>query len=264
MEELRVQDFPYNHQIARAGSVPSAALGLGMRILVGIWLCTLYVPSVSAQVGHPPETSPFRDIRKGHTITGVGGYFSGGGGQFNIGPHHGVLYGVQYDIRTGGTIQVGLGISHGSLDRFIVNPFVLLANRKTGPVKQSVTFADVRLQFNVTGGKSWHRIAPFLAASGGLALAGDTPADTSGFDFGRKFYIAPGIGARLFLSSRLHIRAEAKATFWKLDYPATFEREPVEEPGTPENPNALITDGKLSEWTGSPWLQLGLGYSFSP
>jgi hypothetical protein len=194
----------------------------------------------------------------------VGGYFFGGGGQFNIGPHDGGVFGLHYDIRTGGTVQVGVGISHGRLQRFIVNPFVLLANRRSGPVKQSVTFADVTLQFNVTGGKSWHRIAPFIAASGGLAFSGDTPADTSGFDFGRKFYIAPALGARIFLSNRLHIRAEAKATFWKLNYPATFEREPVEEPGTEENPNAVITDGKLSEWTSSPWLQLGLSYSFSP
>jgi hypothetical protein len=26
----------------------------------------------------------------------------------------------------------------------------------------------------------------------------------------------------------------------------------------------VITDGKLTEWTSSRWLQIGLGYSFSP
>jgi hypothetical protein len=213
-----------------------------------------------AQVGHPPRSSPYRDIRKGHTFTVLGGYFSGDGGQFNIGPHDAAVFGVRYDIRTGGTIQMGLGIARGNLKRFIVDPFVPLANRKTGPVRQSVTFAEVTLQFNITGGKSWHRIAPFVAASGGLALAGDTSADTSGYDFGRKFYFAPGVGVRVFLSDRLHLRAEAKATFWKLNYPATFERAPVAEPATP----AVITDGKLSEWTTSSWLQIGLGYSFSP
>jgi hypothetical protein len=34
----------------------------------------------------------------------------------------------------------------------------------------------------------------------------------------------------------------------------------VAEPTTP----APITDGKLSEWTTSSGLQVGLGYSFSP
>jgi hypothetical protein len=238
-----------------------AALRVGMRILL---FGGFIVPSLAAQVGHPPHSSPYRDIRKGHTFTVLGGHLFGDGGQFNIGPHDGDVFGVRYDVRTGGTIQFGVGVAHGSLQRFIVNPFVLLVNRKTGPVKQSVTFADVTLQFNLTGGKSWHRIAPFIAAAGGLALAGDTPADTSRYDFGRKFYFAPGAGVRIFLSDRLHLRAEAKATFWKLNYPATFQSEPVEEPGTPGSPNAVITDNKLTEWTTSPWLQVGLGYSFSP
>jgi hypothetical protein len=237
---------------------------LGSVAISSALTCTMLVTTLSAQVGHPPQSSPFRDIRKGHTFTVLGGYFSGDGGQFNIGPHNGGVFGVRYDIRTGGTVQLGVGVAHGRLERFIVNPFVSLANRRSGPVKQSVTFADLTLQFNITGGKSWHRIAPFVAATGGIALAGDTPADTSRFDFGRKLYIAPTIGARFFLSNRLHLRAEARATFWKLDYPTTFQSEPVEEPGTPDNPNAVITDQKLSEWTSSSWLLVGLGYSFSP
>lgn len=235
------------------------------RILALLGMTAVLTPALTlAQVGHPPRSSPYRDIRKGHTFTVLGGYFSGDGGQFNIGPHDAAVFGIRYDIRTGGTIQLGVGVARGNLQRFIVDPFVRLDNRRTGPVRQSVTFADVTLQFNITGGKSWHRIAPFIAAAGGLALAGGTPADTSRYDFGRKFYFAPGAGARVFLSDRLHLRAEAKATFWKLNYPTTFQNEPVEEPGTPENPNALITDGKLTEWTTSSWLQVGLGYSFSP
>jgi hypothetical protein len=246
---------------------PEGALSLaeGLRVTIALIVASaLIASSTAAQVGHPPRSSPYRDIRKGHTFTVLGGYFSGDGGQFNIGPHDGAVFGARYDIRTGSTIQLGLGIEHGSLKRFIVDPFVRLVNRKTGPVRQSVTFADVTLQFNLTGGKSWHRIAPFVAASAGLAFAGNTPADTSTYDFGRKFYIAPGVGVRVFLSDRLYLRAEAKATFWKLNYPVTFQSEPVEEPGTPGNSNAVITDGKLTEWTSSRWLQVGLGYSFSP
>ena len=224
----------------------------------------LAVHPLIGQVGHPPGDSPFRDIRKGHTLTALGGYFGGSGGEFNIGPHKGAVYGGRYDIRTGSTVQIGLGIAHGSVDRFIVDPFVRLVNRRTGPVKQSLTLADLGFQLNVTGGKSWNRLAPFVAAGVGLAFAGDTPADTSQYDFGRKFYVAPSIGTRFFLSDRLHVRAEARAVFWKLNYPTTFQAEPVEEPGTPENPNAVIPGDNLSEWTASPWLQIGVAYAFSP
>jgi hypothetical protein len=237
---------------------------LGMRTLGLFVLSALAVPNALAQVGHPPESSPYRDIRKGHTFTLGGGYFSGDGGDFGIGPHGGPLFGVRYDIRTASTIQLGLGIGHGSLDRFIVNPFVRLANRRSGPVSQSVTFAELDVQLNVTGGKSWRRIAPYVGLGAGLALASSTPADTSGYEFGRKLYLTPHLGFRFFLSERLHLRADARAAFWKLNYPDTFQQEPVEEPGTAENPNAVIPEGNLDEWTTSSWLQAGLGYSFSP
>jgi hypothetical protein len=228
-----------------------------------IALGPLLVTSLAAQVGHTPQSSPYRDIRKGHTFTALGGYFSGDGGDFGIGPHDAPIFGVRYDIRTSGTLQLGLGVAHARLERMIVDPFVRLANRFSGPVNQSVTFAEVDVQFNLTGGKSWHRIAPFVGAGGGLAFATSTPADTSRYEFGRKFYLVPSIGTRVFLSDRLHFRAEARATFWKLNYPTTFQQEPVEEPGTQENPNAVIPGDNLSQWTTSSWLQAGLGYSFS-
>lgn len=234
-----------------------------MRMFGVIVFGGLTVPNALAQVGHLPQSSPYHDIRKGHSFTVTGGYFKGDGGRFGIGPHSAAVFGARYDIRTASTIQLGLGIARGDLERLIVNPFVRLANRQSGPVKQAVTFAELTLQFNVTGGKSWHRIAPYVAASGGIAFASGTPADTSQYEFGKKLYFAPAVGARVFLSDRLHLRAEARATFWKLKYPTTFQQEPTEEPGTPENPNAVITGNSLTEWTASSWLQAGLGYSFS-
>jgi hypothetical protein len=232
---------------------------LGMTIIGGVICSSIFISSALAQVGHSPRSSPYRDIRKGHTFTVVGGYFGGEGTSLGIGPHDGAVYGARYDIRTGGTVQFGLGVTHGTLQRFIVDPFAPEAERKRGPVDQSVTFADISLQFNVTGGKSWHRLAPFIGASLGLAMASDTPADTSGFSFGNEVYFAPTIGTRVFLSNRLHVRAEARWTFWKIDFPLTFQRQP-----TPENPNPVILVSELHEWDTSSWLQLGLGYSFSP
>ncbi|HEY5939744.1 MAG TPA: hypothetical protein VIT87_02905, partial [Gemmatimonadales bacterium] len=135
-------------------------------------------------------------------------------------------------------------VAQANLQRFILDPTLPPENRVTGPVKQSVTFIEIALQFNITGGKSWHRIAPFVGSGFGLALASDTPADAL-FDFGNKFYLAPNAGLRFFLTDRLHLRGEARAAFWKLTYPSLFEN--VRE-----------------EWIVSPWLQVGLGYSFSP
>lgn len=223
-------------------------------------------PAVAAaQVGHAPGHSPYRDIRKGHSVTGMFGHFGGDGGRFGIAPHSGNSYGIRYDIRAGSAVQFGLGFARADLDRLIVNPFVTLATRVSGPVQQTVSFAELNLLLNLTGGKSWHRLAPFFGSAVGLTFASGTPADTSGFKFGKKIYLAPTVGTRIFLTDRLHLRGEARAVFWKLKYPASFQQEPVEEPGNPpDNSNAVITDGRVQEWRASSWIQIGLGYSFSP
>jgi hypothetical protein len=220
--------------------------------------------SAFAQVGHEPRSTPYRDIRKGHTFTATYGQFGGSGGRFGIGPHDGPIYGFRYDVRTGSTVQFGLGFARGDLERLIVDPFVELANRVSGPVSQTVTFGEVNLQFNLTGGKTWHRLAPFVGTGVGMTFPSGTPADTSRFELGHRIYLAPYAGVRIFLADRLSLRGEARAAFWKLKYPSTFEDEPALEPGNPpDNSNAVITDGRVNEWTTSSWLLVGLGYSFS-
>jgi hypothetical protein len=226
---------------------------------------TLLAAPAHAQVGHDPGRSPYRDIYKGHTVTPLGGYIGGSGAQFGIGPHKGPLYGVRYDIRTASAIQLGLQFAQANLERLIVNPFVRLDNRVSGPVDQRVSFAEVDLQLNLTGGKTWRRLAPFVGAGVGLTFAEDTDADTSGYEFGNKIYVAPHVGFRFFVTGRLHLRGEARIAFWKMSYPDSFTREPPEQPGVPPNAsNAVIPDGNVSEWTTTPWFQAGLGYSFSP
>ena len=235
-----------------------------MRSVATIMLLGLLATPAAAQVGHRPSDSPYRDIYKGHSITGFGGYIGGSGGRFAIAPNKGAVYGIRYDIRTAGALQFGLELGQADLERYIVDPFVELANRLSGPVQQRVSFAEIDLQLNLTGGKTWNRLAPFLGLGAGLALAGNTDADTSGFDFGNKIYFVPHAGLRFFVTPRVHLRADARLAFWKLKYPTSFTEEPPLEPGTEDDPNAVIPDGRVSEWTGVPWLQVGLGYSFSP
>jgi hypothetical protein len=230
------------------------------RAILAIALSALGPTVLAAQVGHAPGRSPYHDIPRGHTVTALGALFGGAGGRLEVAPHNGPLFGLRYDIRTGSPIQFGLMFARGDLERMIVDPFVEVVNRVSGPVDQTVSFVEADLQFNVTGGKSWRRLAPFIGGGAGLALASDTPADTSGFDLGNKFYFAPHAGFRLFLTDRIHLRTEARVIFWKLNYPASYTRQPPAEPTAPP----VITDGRVSEWTTSSWLQAGLGFSFSP
>jgi hypothetical protein len=230
------------------------------RSVVTLGMTILLASAAQAQVGHPPERSPYREIYKGHTITGFGGYIGGSGGKFQIGPHDGPVFGIRYDIRTASAIQFGLSLARADLDRLIVDPFVVVENRVSGPVDQTVSFAELDLQLNLTGGKTWHRLAPFVAVGGGVTFPSGTAADTSGFKLGKKIYLAPHAGFRFFLTDRLHLRTDARVVFWKLNYPDSFTRAPTEEPEVPP----VISDGRVSEWTTSSWLQAGLGFSFSP
>ena len=214
----------------------------------------------TAQVGHDPGRSPYRDIPKGHTVTGLAGLFGGTGGRFGIAPHDGPVFGIRYDIRTASPIQMGLAFARGTLERLIVDPFVEVADRVSGPVDQTVTFAEINLQLNLTGGKTWHRLAPFVGVGGGITFPSGTPADTSGFELGKKIYFAPHAGFRFFLTERLHLRTEARVLFWKLNYPASFTLEPTLDPDSPP----VIDDGRVSEWSTTSWFQAGLGFSFSP
>jgi hypothetical protein len=233
---------------------------LSARFPFALLLALLAPAPLLAQVGHPPGRSPYHDIPKGHAVTPFAAIFGGTGGQFAIAPHDGTVFGFRYDIRTGSALQLGLLFGRGELERLVVDPFVAVAERVSGPVDQSVSFVEADLQLNVTGGKTWNRFAPFVAAGVGLTFAEDTPADTSGFELGRKIYFAPHAGFRFFITDRLHLRTDARVIFWKLSYPTSFTSAPPEEPGAPP----VIEDGNESEWTTSSWLQAGLGFSFSP
>ena len=227
-------------------------------------LLLLWTSPVAAQVGHAPDASPFRDLKAGHSVTPLFGYVGGSGGPLGVGPHNGTTIGFRYDLRTASTIQFGVGFARGNLERLVVDPFVALANRTSGPFEQTTSFVDLSVQLNLTGGKSWHRLAPYASLGAGLAFGNaDVASDSSGYEFGNKFYVVPAIGTRLMITDAIHLRADVRGLFWNLKYPDSYGREPPAEPGTPEEPNAVKPEGSLSEWTLTPMLQVGIGYIFS-
>lgn len=232
------------------------------RGLIAGTLLSLVAASAQGQVGHPPGQSPYRDVRFGSSLTAVFGNLGGDGGEARVGPHHGNSYGLRYGFRMSGFIEGGLSLSYMDLERFIVDPDDSVATRVSGPVEQNVVTIEAALQFNLTGGKTWHNIQPFLTGGLGYAFSSSTDADTSGFEFGKRFSISPGAGLRYYLGRRLQLRLEARRHFWKLKYPASFLEEPEEEPGTEEDPNAVITSGKDNEWVSGWWLMGGIGFSF--
>ena len=234
---------------------------MGRGLVAGL-LVTMLAGSVEAQVGHPPERSPYRDVRFGSSLTPIFGRLGGDGGEAGVGPHNGNTYGIRFGFRMSGFIEGGVSATYMDLERLIVDADDSVATRVSGPVSQSVVMIEAALQFNLTGGKTWHNIQPFFTGGVGYNFSSSTDADTSGFEFGKRFSISPGIGARYFLGQRVQLRVELRRHFWKLKYPDSFLDEPEEEPGTEDDPNAVIPGGKDNEWASGWWVMGGIGFSF--
>ncbi len=215
-------------------------------VLSGVLLAAA-VTAGQAQVGHEPRKSPYREITKGKSLTFLVGYFGGSGGSMGVGPHNGPTVGGRFDFRAGGTIQLGFGFSVADLERFIVRPTLdsIPGLETIGPVPQQVLMFDFTAQVNLTGAKSWKRLAPYFSATIGLALGEDSPLNTGDFVFGNKIYLTPGLGTRVIMSQTFHLRLEARAQFWKLSYPP-----------------AITFTTTAGQWVVSPWLLAGLGVSF--
>lgn len=238
-----------------------------MRLSIAcLCLVTTALP-LAAQVGHDPSSSPYRDITKSKTITAFYGDLAGDGGKVGVGPHNGHAIGGRAELRLSGPVTFGLSFAQGTLERLVVSAEDSVDNRVDGPVDQKMTFIEAGLQFNVTGRKTWHRLAPFVGMSIGFAIAEDlkqsVAADSSGYRFGTKIVLTPSIGVHLHLSQNLGIRLEARQLFWKLKYPLSYTQEPAAEPSPDENEtNAVIADGKRDDWSGARELRAGLSFSF--
>ena len=211
---------------------------------VFIVLIVLLVPPTpaTAQVGHAPEKSPYRSIRYGSYALVTGGQLFGDGGRIGVGPHDGTVFGLRFTFLGDRPLQVGLGFFTGQMERLVHDPTQPPETRTSGPVGQRVNWVDGHLQFNLTGGKAWRGVAPFVGTATGFAFGENLSEDSAGFQFGTRFYLAPLVGVRFFLGSRLHLQAESRFLFWQLKYPDKYAI-----------PN---------EWVLSPWLQFGLGYAF--
>ena len=216
-----------------------------------------------AQVGRQPAESPYHDILNARWLDLSGGKVYGTGGPLLVGPRNGALAGARITFRGNHALSLSLGGWWANTVRHVVDANDSVATRVKPDISHTLIAAEFAIQFNLTGGKSWHRLAPFTAIGIGLAKAQATPkADTSGYSFGTKFYFAPSLGTRVMLTQSVALRLEARALFWSLKYPASYSVEPSKQPGTTSAPNAVNITGKTGGYTVTPALVAGLSFRF--
>ncbi len=230
-------------------------------LILRVAAAALFWPgTASAQVGHAPESSPYRDLRAKHILSFTGGYVAGNAGKAGVGPTNGRFGAVRYDLHLSGATAMGFGFSFGYVDRLLIDPREGPDTRTLGNATQSLVMADFGINLVLTGAKTWRRLAPYLGFSLGLALGGEIPEDSlSGFNFSTKFQLSPQAGVRWYVTDRLSIRLEGRDILWRLSYPDSFFAAPANDLTT--DPILDLQTTKKTQWTHNPTLLLSLGYA---
>ncbi|MFQ5703543.1 MAG: hypothetical protein ACE5HT_05910 [Gemmatimonadales bacterium] len=215
--------------------------------------------SLSGQVGHPPESSPYRPIRARKTLFFTGGRFAGSEGKVGVGPTDGTFLGVKFGYHPGGPVEFLLGLGSMSLDRTIIDPTQGAANRAVGSVSQTVRLWDIGVVLRLTGRKSWHRLAPYVGGTFGIANASDVADTVSGFGFKTQFHYGPQAGFLWILSDKTSLRFEARDVLWRLKYPLVFFQSPANAPNEPPLLNQNLD--RRTQWVHHALLTISFGYA---
>ncbi len=182
----------------------------------------LAIPGVGyAQVGYPPERSPFRDLEYRHELTLFGGSYNAGKDPAGVAPRGGPMAGVRYEARVGGPAQLMVRIAYVQSERAALDPSKPEASRDLGVHAAPLYMADVGISVNLTGQKSYRHLVPTL--NGGLGIVGggkDVEGDP--YSFGTPFAITYGAGVRYVPGGRFAMRLGLDAYLYRLEYPTAY------------------------------------------
>jgi hypothetical protein len=205
-----------------------------------------------AQVGYPPDKSPYRDITKKMSLTALFGYVGGSGGRLGLGPHDGPAYGGRFGIGVSGPLEISFAVQYADLVGARV--FRDSADNLTvsGTLPSPVWMFETDVQYTITGGKTWHGLAPYIGGGLGYAWRSSATEGPDAYDFGGRFYWAPFAGTRYFVNPRSFIRAEIRGAFWRLAYPPPYY----------DDITGIVQSYAVNNYLSTVWYQVGFGYSF--
>ena len=216
--------------------------------------------AMSAQVGHRPESSPYRDLRSRRVLSLSSGYILGSAGTAGVGPGNGSYTGGRFDIHLGGPAELSFGAGVANLERVIIDPTWGPANRTIDTTSQAIVLLDGGFNLLLTGEKKWYGLVPYAGMGLGMALGTSVKADSlSGYSFSTHFTAGPKAGLWMQPSDRITFRIECRDLIWRLKYPDGFFSAPVNEPLEPPVLDANVM--KDTQWVHHLGLTITLGYT---
>jgi hypothetical protein len=133
--------------------------------------------------------------------------------------------------------------------------------KATGNLNVRLIAADLGLQLNLTGDKTWHHIAPYVYLGAGLTTPSARVVDPGGYELGTDFDVVPAIGTRVVISRRLSLRVEARDYYYRYAFPLFYFDRPyaAHADGTAVLSNSVGD----REWYSNYAIWVGVTYGFN-
>lgn len=226
---------------------------IGRVVILAALAATARPPDrLSAQAGHDPASSPYKDLRRGLALRVTAGYFAGSRGPDStpVGATKGVTAGLRLELQASSALIVATGVSYAKTTAFYKTAYDSFP-RTVGPINNGLVLADFGILLSLTGGKTWRGFQPYVGATMGLAFGSKIGADTSGYNFGTKFTYAPEFGVRWYPARRISAEFGGRVLVYHLAFPSSYRFHVL--------PNIL---SPLSATTIHPWATFGLAWTF--
>ena len=227
-----------------------------MKVYFSACALVFLTATASAQVGHLPQNSPYRDIETSQELTFFGGRYRAGEDPIGIAPQDGPMFGLRYMIHVGGPAFLMARWSHVNSARAAIDPTKTGTARQLGKENVNINLYDVNLALNLTGQKSFHHIIPVLNLGAGVASCGCSVPDDP-YTFGTPFAFTFGGGLRWVPGGRFQLTADWNKYLYQLKYPTAYYLAPTTG-GTP----AVPPDQQRSFWKGNRALTIGASLLF--
>ena len=193
---------------------------------MGALALVVVATGATAQVGHLPESSPYRDLETRQEVTFFGGHYAAGKDAIGIAPQGGPMFGLRYQIHVGGPAFLAARWARINTERFAIDPTKIGAAQQLGKRNVSVNLYDVDLALNLTGQKSFHHIIPVINLGAGIASCGCS-VQSDPYTFGTPFAFSFGGGLRFVPGGRFQLSVDWNDYLYQLKYPTAYFVIPI-------------------------------------
>ena len=207
-----------------------------------------------AQVGHDPESSPYRDLEYRQEFTPYGGYARARVDAAGVTPQSAAIAGLRYELYLAGPVSLTGDFSTMFSERTLVDPAKPRATRILGTEKSPVYGLDLGIALGITGRKSWHNLVPQIRSGVGVLVNGASDV-LDGYKFGTPFAISFGAGLKFVTGGRLQLRADVGERLFKQKNPESYYT-------TASDNTAVLTNSPRSYWTNHGLITLGVSLLF--